>query len=132
MTAAPFRELFVELPRALFESLQAIGEAAVQRARANAGGPKSPHSSFDWLNKAARVLAYHYGWFEVIRIEREMLDHYSTLVVRLDCMHAQRYRFDELAMLLAANQADVANLVCNIIETTEQNCYCVQRPTETP
>ena len=30
--AAPFRDLFVELPRAVFDSLQAIGEGAIAQA----------------------------------------------------------------------------------------------------
>jgi len=42
MTAAPFRDLFVELPRALFDVLQATAEQAVREAtpppaRTNAG-----------------------------------------------------------------------------------------------
>lgn len=32
MTDAPFRELFVELPSAVFETLRGIGEAAVAQA----------------------------------------------------------------------------------------------------
>lgn len=125
MTETSFRDLFVELPRAVFESLQAIGEAAVTRAQATTVTP--PRSTFGWLASTGRVLAEYYGWLEVIRTERDPLDHYITLVVRLDCLHAQRYRFDELSMLRAGTQASMIDLVCEVIEHTERHCQCVQR-----
>lgn len=133
MTAAPFRELFVELPRALFESLQAIGEAAVERAKGDTTSLlkdlyPAPRLWFAWLEPAARALGEFYGWREVIRTERDPLDHYITLVVRLGCGHRQRYRIDELSMLRADHAASRIDLICDIIERTERPCQCVQRP----
>lgn len=131
--SAPFRELFVELPVAVFDALHAFGEALLAREQAqHPVTVQRQRSSFDWLNRMERVLAVHYGWFEVIRTERSQLDHYTTLVVRLGCMHAQRYRLDELSMLRAGTPASQVDLVCSIIENTERSCYCVQLPTETP
>lgn len=130
MTETGFRDLFAELPRALFESLQAIGEAAVERASASTLTTAIP-PPFEWLEKLGRLMCEFYGWREFRRVEVNQLEQERVLVVRLDCRHIQRYRLDEFSLLRApAMSAGLVDLVCSTIESTPRACQCVQRPQE--
>lgn len=128
MTEIGFRDLFVELPRALFDALQAIGEAAVERARPPIAATPPP---FAWFDRFVAALRHHYGWREFLRVECHEAECWRALVVRLSCGHVQRYMLDELAMLRAPSaSAALVDLVCSAIENTERHCQCVQLPTE--
>jgi hypothetical protein len=134
VSEAPFRELFVELPRAVFETLQGIGEEAVRRA----GGmehvlgtlyPARPPTLLDVVqSEAGQALCGRYGWrgFEV----RRLADRYETrLVVERSCGHRTACDlWDEV--LLAPRTARDALVLTDALDEhdrTGRRCYCVQR-----
>lgn len=131
MTGAPFRDLFVELPAAVFEILQSIGNEAARRALPPQPVNPPPTSNLDRIDNAGRALARYMGWREVIRTERVQFECWTDILVRLDCGHIQRYRLDDLVLLRSIG-SEWADCTLTTIENTERACQCVQRPTEIP
>lgn len=129
MTGAPFRDLFVELPRAVFESLQAIGGGAIARAReqthaAVAPPPRRRASLFE--ERHIRLVLARYGWRSAGLIRRETVSELQISAL-LDCGHRQSYRVDEIAILRACNPVDELELLDRVVDRTERICQCVRR-----
>lgn len=129
--SAPFRELFVELPRALFETLQGIGEQAVR----NAPSPAllrdlypTPRRTFvDTLREPSvgHILCHRFGWGSVSVI-RAATEPAVDFRVFLACGHRHRIRVSEMALEDAASPVDVT---LRALERgmLVRSCYCVQR-----
>lgn len=127
MSGAPFRDLFVELPAAVFESLQAIGEAAVVKAQRPAPTKAPPRPTL-FADHHIRLVLSRYGWR---RAETRRIEHEATTYVlaELDCGHGQMYPVDERSILLAGSPAGEIELLDRVVERTPRRCYCVRRPT---
>jgi hypothetical protein len=135
--SAPFRELFVELPTAVFETLRAIGEGAVEKARTGdyaymfkthyvpRPAPARRASLFE--SRHTRLIAHRYGWIDAEL--RKMIDRDSLqLGVILNCGHLQRYEVNELSILRCSSAADEVALLDSVVDGTLRGCSCVQRP----
>lgn len=128
---APFRDPFVELPRAVFESLQAIGEGAVARAQRAAHAAVAPVLRPDrraslfserWIRRVHERYGWH--WAELRRYEdrKEM-----RVLAGLDCGHMQSYVVDERAVSVARGLVDEIELLDRVVDRTERSCQCVRR-----
>lgn len=125
---APFRGLFVELPAAVFEALQGIGEAAIsarQTAQTAAPPPRQRETLFSerWI----RRVHSRYGWHWA-QLQRREDDRTMRILAELDCGHLQSYSVDERSVALVRGPADEIALLDRIVDTTERRCLCVQRP----
>lgn len=129
MTATPFRDLFVELPAAVFEALQAIGEAAVVKAGAPAVArlPRPDRRDSLFTERWIRRVHERYGWHWA-----ELRRHESTeemqILAALDCGHLQVYIADRRAVALVRGPVDEIELLDRIVDRTERGCQCVRRP----
>jgi hypothetical protein len=131
--SSPFRELFVELPRAVFESLQAIGEGAVAKAKGSGGS--LDHSSMahmyktlygidaDMFESVKRHICKRYGWhrFEMRRLETCAK---TCIVAEFPCGHRRLIEIDDQTFLAAPT-----SFVDALDRDAERGrrCYCVQR-----
>lgn len=120
MSGAPFRELFVELPRAVFETLQGIGEQAVRKA---SEPPRRSTFGTIELNDAAQMICRRYGWrnCEVVRCaaSRDF-----EIGVRLLCGHQLRYVIDDYALASAAHTIDAID---SAVQENPRFCHCVPK-----
>ncbi len=128
--SAPFRDLFVELPRAIFEALQGIGEQAVRNAR-----PPTPHhrpsaafslmeaTNGKWL---ADWLCERFGW-KRIEMWRSARDRDLMLMVRLECGHNTEFPISESSLELA-HPTNIVDLIADCWEQAGRGCRCVVRP----
>lgn len=87
MSAAPFRDLFIELPRTLFEALQGIGEQAVRQATAPPAHVRpSPVSlllrSFEDGSRLHAALAERLGWRKFTLMRSAISDEIEVRAVR--------------------------------------------------
>lgn len=134
--SGPFRELFVELPSALFEVLQAIGEEAARRSGGidasymfkRTYGPRT-YGANPWLTDfAARALASRYG-FRRIEMSRSAanVEVYGRAIQ--GCGHEARFWVDELALHLDLSSALEA--IDRAVELAGRGCYCVERTEDT-
>lgn len=131
--SAPFRDLFVELPRAVFETLQAIGEQAVR----GAGGVADMNSSAflfksayapprqnPWLTDfAARALAQRYGFRE---LELRRAAHANEVIgyaIR-SCGHRASFRVSEIALAIGV-RAEVIDVFDAAADAAERECCCM-------
>lgn len=132
MTAAsdPFRDLFVELPRAVFEALQGIGEAAVTRATERMRRPIGRRwTAGDVLREqlVGNHLRSRYGWqsFEAKRLP----DRCETRIyVWLGCHH--RHVIDLPDQLLEHTGRPAFEAMLDALDREAEQarrCYCVQR-----
>ena len=125
---ALFRELFIELPRAVFDALQAIGEGAIKQAEvqrdaraASAISYRSPSAVEAYVRWAMR----RFGWrrAETRRIAHEAM---TYIVVELRCGHGQKYDVDEASIMRCRGAAEEIDLLDGIVENTPRRCYCVE------
>lgn len=126
MSGAPFRDLFVELPRALFETLQGIGEAAIKKAGTPPSpGPlaaawKPPWWRTEWL---WRRLAERWG-ITALEIGRNATMQTVYLAFRRRCGHCGRGELDERALAIAnSNGLDALD---RAFDDAERECYCME------
>lgn len=123
MTSAPFRDLFVELPRAVFESLHAWGEAVIVKAQTP---PPRPSLRIPTVVDRLYLVCERYGWTEA-RSQRVAECCQMEIWARRSCCHWQRYLVDDLALRLAGHEAaEQLAVLDSIVDRTPRNCYCVQ------
>ena len=126
-TEQGFRELFVELPRQLFDVLKGIGEQAVREAQEPAHDRK-PSRSRALVESAARIIRERYGWIDC-RASRMALQDSYEMAPRLACGHWHRIEIP-YTRLVANPSMRVALLGILDDAADERSCYCV--PMEAP
>lgn len=129
MIAAPFRELFIELPRAVFDALQAIGEGAIKQAEVQRDVERelsAPARRPSTIDAYVQFVAHRFGWR---RAETRRIEHEATtyILAELDCGHGQKYAVDELSVARCRGPAEEIDLLDRIVEDTPRRCYCVER-----
>lgn len=128
--SAPFRELVVELPRALFEVLQGIAEAAVRPA--TMATPRRDSELLAFLRGATprRLFAERYGWLAIEEPIFAADDDAVDLVVRRGCGHRSRVRLDGRLFTELRPRAALDELDLQLFrhDEHERRCYCVPRP----
>lgn len=136
--SAPFRELFVELPRAVFEVLRGIGEEALRGAGGVANmdsaadmfkaayAPRPQRSSL-FSHRCIRLVLQRYNNWTHAEIERAVDEDALDLVVFPECPHWQRYRFHASEIAACRGPEDEIDLLDRVVGSTERRCYCVQR-----
>lgn len=132
MSEAPFRELFVELPRQLFEALQGIGEAAVKKAQAaeRPSGVSYLRSTMDVLagRMFAGIMREQFGWHGndvFLLADRDAFE----LRTRLSCGHLHRIEFDARSIALAPSSGQMFEYIFDRLEAgaNDRLCSCVLR-----
>lgn len=121
--SAPFRDLFVELPRAVFDALHAWGEAAIVKAQAPvpvAPFRIGPPTALSYPT----ILSARYGWRQCDswRVEYECR---TTIEAVLNCGHRQRYYVTD--HLAANGPHDQIAIIDRVVDNTPRDCCCVQR-----
>jgi hypothetical protein len=123
--SAPFRELFAELPRAVFETLQAIGEEAVARAKPLYAQPTpAPIWRSGWFCAAMRS---RYGWPHLV-INLSVVREETEWHALLPCRHLFVMFVDAPTFVAMRALQDLVGAIDRIVEQTERRCYCVARP----
>lgn len=124
---APFRDLFVELPATVFESLQQFGEALL--AREQAAQPARAVKPPSVVEAYVRWTMQRYGWR---RVETRRIEHGATthVIAQLNCGHGQRYEVDEIRLARCRGISEEIDLLDRIVAETPRRCYCVQRSPE--
>jgi hypothetical protein len=134
--SAPFRDLFVELPRAVFEVLQGIGERAASDGLAQMHRDLYPARReprlLTFLRNAEmrRLLAERYGWREIGEPALAVADDGVDLVIRRACGHRSRVRLDGRIFDELRPRAAIDELDRHLFRFHERGrrCYCVPRP----
>lgn len=127
--AAPFRELFVELPRAIFEALQGMAEVAVHRAEDAQRAPLSRgQSATETLKVFVAAVRDRYGWQRTV-VERAPYDAAWLITVKLACGHLHRISIDE-HWWHSLSKYDLAPAFVDRLdrEADHRSCTCVARP----
>jgi hypothetical protein len=131
VSGAPFRDLFVELPRALFAVLQGIGESAVRNTPSPFQPRREPQLLMFLRNAGARaVIARRYGWISIDEPKFAPDDDAVDLVVRRACGHLSRVRLDGRIFEEYRPHAALDELDRRLFRHHERGrrCYCVARP----
>ncbi|MGN6107245.1 MAG: hypothetical protein ACTHU0_19210 [Kofleriaceae bacterium] len=131
MTSAPFRDLFAELPRALFETLRGIGEAAValaeSRASASTPGRRSQLSALSealQTGTLATAICQRYGWSS-LEVSRHPSDAALLLCATLPCGHRLGWlRVDEQLLEDAGNPGMVLLRQLDDLARHSPKCGC--------
>jgi hypothetical protein len=127
VNGGPFRDLFSELPRALFDALKGIGEEAVRKAQ-----PPIVHrgpSVASQLNDEPIVgyLCQRFGW-KSVEVWRHAASRQTGFGGRLLCGH--RFAFDiSDSTIEDAHPLRVIDLIDRVWTSVRRvrSCYCVQR-----
>lgn len=126
--SAPFRELFVELPPAVFEALRDIKEgvaAAPEPSHALSEAPRRP----PWWESRTLLMAMseRYGWRGANACHRPH-DGALDLEALLMCGHTSVVRIDGHTVLLAQRRPDeLIDALDRIVADVEQRCSCVRK-----
>lgn len=133
--APPFRELFVELGRDVFEIVKAIGEEAVaQGQRKGVSTAREPDRLQRMLaalssGPGACYLLARYGWSS-LEFERLAFERAVAVRARLDCGHGVRLSpISEIALVLA-DRGEMVHTFIDLIDRRvlkASRCYCVPR-----
>lgn len=124
---APFRELFAELPAALFDALKGIGEEAVRVASVRAASNRRPSlvSSLVDSEPLGPWLCERYGWNRVT-MSRCAATPDVKICARLACGHVAVYRIPEQAIEDSTNPA--FSFIRTLDHATQHRpCSCVPR-----
>ena len=128
---APFRDLFVELPRQLFETLQGIGEQAVRNAQAPKPRQRpSVASTFISATNNAFLgdwLCERFGWKRV-EVWRDARNCDVVFMVKHHCGHVYEFPISEFS-LETTPTIQIADLIASVYAREGRGCYCVQRYT---
>jgi hypothetical protein len=126
---SPFRDLFVELPRALFDALQGIGEQAVRNAqkptphhRPSIASTFTDATNGKWL---ADWLCERFGWTHV-EVWRSAADRNVMFMVGMGCGHNTEFSVSEM-LLESIPQTGIADLISDCWDHADRGCFCVQR-----
>ena len=119
--SAPFRELFVELPATVFETLRGIGEQAVRQATTARKPPPPPPW---WTSvRLGPILAEHWSCYYVERA-REATRAVVVFRVQLWCRHGVRFEVRERALAIAVFD-EAFDLIDREFQLAERRCLCV-------
>lgn len=126
-----FREMFVELPRAVLEALQGIGEQAVRKAQAYKA-PEQTRSRTptlaDLFTHVAGILRERYGWRRAVCVR--LADRCSyEITALLSCGHLHRIEIEEELFLHARGGADAADALFDRLDRVrrQRSCTCIPR-----
>lgn len=125
--AAPLRELFVELPLAVFETLQAIGEAMIAKQR-EFQSPRAPayHQPWYLTEPIAKALANRWNVAEVRLVRRADRDAIQV-ETRRRCGHLTRGVIDERVLHLAVlPSTECVELPDEVFDSSERSCQCME------
>ena len=127
--SAPFRDLFVELPLALFETLQGIGEQAVRNAHPQEPYCKPSASSafIDAVNNAflGDRLCERFGW-KSVEVWRSAVTRDTEFGVSLHCGHRCSFPIPD-RLIEATPTIQIADLIADAWDSGGRACYCVPR-----
>ncbi len=125
MSGAPFRDLFTELPTALFDALKGIAESAIadaERRQAYVSEVNDVIRSYDSA-AVARAVCERYGWLRYT-MSRSVMHCETEIVVRLPCMHKQVFTLPDQVM----EDSPVAVVdYLDLVATSGRPCFCVQQ-----
>lgn len=127
MGDAPFRELFVELPRALFETLQGIGEAAVAKATTTTTAGQTlgaTRMAYD-DGAIARWLCQRFGWVSVTT-QRSPALRETHFCARMPCRHWHVIPVDDQVLYDSMPGAFI-DAIDAYQEDYPRSCYCTPR-----
>jgi hypothetical protein len=127
--STPFRELFVELPRSVFEVLQGVGEVAATRALTIQVTPPAPTPWFAALQSitVSEALCATYGWarYDV----RRLADRRETwLTVEHRCGHRGLVEIEEKRLIAAPDAIEEVLRILDENCARGRRCFCVQPP----
>jgi len=128
VSGAPFRDLFVELPAAVFEAMRDLGEAFEAAVVAQAAAvAQVAQPTVRPERRHIQLVSARYGWraVELVRHEARLE---LQIVAELECGHRQCYTIDELAIVRAHNPVAEIELLDHVVDRTERGCQCVLRP----
>lgn len=134
MSETGFRDLFIELPRAVFDALRAIGEGAVAKAggvadmsgmapavkAAYAYQPPLWASAWLWGRLAARYGA------EAVEMRRYPQQLMVEMAIRPRCGHPAYSAIDERSLHVAP-MSDLLDVIDEAYDRAERGCYCMAR-----
>lgn len=128
--SAPFRDLFIELPRAVIETLQGIGEEAVRKEHHRQYAPQIEAPTMRAALRSPtvlRCLCERYGW-ESMEVSRSAECQTTRLWPWWPCGHRQLFELPD-ALLMAMGRAGIEGLLDDLDRQSEagRRCYCVQR-----
>ncbi len=121
-----FRDLFVELPLAVFDALKAIGEQAVLDAQSRRVEQRTTKTAFDGLNSdvIASVLCERYLCCQ-LATERSPFDRVTLVGGRNACGHWSMYELPD-SVLEDASPKTLLRAIDNQV-AHGRDCYCMQR-----
>ena len=131
MSGAPFRDLFAEIPAALFDALKGMGEAAIVDAQRREAAYVKRGSTFWYVNDhdgyLARTLCEMFGWKNV-EISRAAASATIEIAARYHCRHVKRIELPEAA-LVEYHVALMDALMDALYEAHDQGrpCCCIPR-----
>ena len=125
--SAPFRELFVELPRALLEVLQGIGEEAVRQARPSQVVHRrpSPLLALD-ENDVGKFLCKHLRC-KSIASWRSVSHRTTAFAARAQCGHKREFEISDTAAIEDSRPQLAIELIARGYDGS-RTCFCVERP----
>ena len=127
--SATFRDLFVELPLALFETLQGIGEQAVRDAQPQEPYRKPSASSvfISAVNNAflGDWLCERFGW-KSVEVWRCAVSRDTEFGVRLHCGHQCSFPISDMS-IEGTPTIQIADLIADAWNSSGRACYCVPR-----
>jgi hypothetical protein len=126
-TAAPFRDLFIELPATLFDMLRGIGERAVLNASRPAPPASMVPSTLSILERYIVHVMRRYGWIDVRCIQFSSAAAVEIIATGR-CGHRTSYRIDEERLFSASFTIRLnTTMLDEVIQNAPRRCYCVQR-----
>jgi hypothetical protein len=125
VTGAPFRDLFVDLPAALFETLKGIATEAVRRAKVDSYPPGNVERVSTLFDSAqyGRLLCERYGWLNA-EMTRSPYDRTTEIGVRWPCKHSAVIVVQDNVLESAT---DVVDALDHVTARHGRPCQCMQR-----
>ncbi len=121
-----FRDLFVELPLAVFDALKAIGEQAILDAQSRRVKQRTTKTAFDALNSnvITSSLCERYLWRQ-LATERSPFDRVTLFGGRNACGHWSTYELSD-NVIEGASAETLLRVIDNQV-ASGRDCYCMQR-----
>ena len=123
--SASFRDLFIELPRAVFEILQGAAEHAAMQIVPPAPRPRPRNQLYGMPGAIRHYGRLAYGWLEV-DVQREANRQALTVVALLPCSHRHVITIDELAVIATVGiPNDFVEFLDRAVECSPRPCCCM-------
>jgi hypothetical protein len=122
---APFRELFVELPRAVLDALKGIGEAAVKAAQPQSTIASSTYKILEAYrhDPIADAVCVRYGWRNY-EVSRSAMHRTTEFGVRWPCKHSARIDIPD--WIIEDGSGGILDAL-DRAESLGRPCFCMQR-----